>query len=99
MQNLRFFISLFYLISLTGVVSAQYLPFRSYSIELGLSESVAHTMVQDEKGFIWVGTGYGLNRFDGQRFKQYYEEDGLSNNRVNSLYQNNKGRIWVGTDT
>ncbi|HMB41453.1 MAG TPA: two-component regulator propeller domain-containing protein [Balneolaceae bacterium] len=99
MQNLRFFISLIFLISLADVVFAQYLPFRSYSIELGLSESVAHTMVQDEKGFIWVGTGYGLNRFDGQRFKQYYEEDGLANNRVNSLHQDSKGRIWVGTDT
>lgn len=84
---------------MAGLVSAQYLPFRSYSIELGLSESVAHTMVQDTKGYIWVGTGYGLNRFDGQRFKQYYEEDGLSNNRVNSLHQDGRGRIWVGTDT
>jgi len=56
-------------------------------------------MVQDKKGYIWVGTGYGLNRFDGQRFKQYYEEDGLSNNRVNSLTQDGSGRIWVGTDT
>ena len=93
MKTFRFFISLFFLISLADAVSAQYLPFRSYSIELGLSESVAHTMVQDKKGFIWVGTGYGLNRFDGQRFKQYYEEDGLANNRVNSLHQDNKGRI------
>ena len=99
MQTPRFFISFLFLVSLTSVVSAQYQPFRSYSIELGLSESVAHTMVQDEKGYIWVGTGYGLNRFDGQRFKQYYEEDGLSNNRVNSLTQDGSGRIWVGTDT
>lgn len=95
----RIFIPIILLLSMAEMVSAQYLPFRSYSIELGLSESVAHTMVQDNNGYIWVGTGYGLNRFDGQRFKQYYEEDGLSNNRVNSLYQDNSGRIWVGTDS
>ena len=99
MQISRIFISLSLLFILADTVSAQYLPFRSYSIEIGLSESVAHTMVQDQKGYIWVGTGYGLNRFDGQRFKQYYEENGLSNNRVNALHQDGAGRIWIGTDS
>jgi ligand-binding sensor domain-containing protein/two-component sensor histidine kinase len=99
MQNTWLLIPLLFLFLLADSVSAQYLPFRSYSIELGLSESVAHTMVQDENGYIWVGTGYGLNRFDGQRFKQFYEENGLANNRVNTLHQDNNGRIWVGTDS
>lgn len=99
MQNVRLLISLTTLFLFTEVIYAQYLPFRSYSIELGLSESVAHTMVQDEKGYIWVGTGYGLNRFDGQRFRQYYEENGLSNNRINTLHQDTFGRIWIGTDS
>jgi ligand-binding sensor domain-containing protein/two-component sensor histidine kinase len=80
-------------------IQSQLLPFRSYSIELGLSESVAHTLVQDNRGYIWVGTGYGLNRFDGKTFKQYYENDGLANNRVHSLFQDRDGLIWVGTET
>jgi ligand-binding sensor domain-containing protein/signal transduction histidine kinase len=78
---------------------SQILPFRNYSIEVGLSESVAHDMIQDERGYIWVGTGYGLNRFDGNYFKQFYEEDGLANNRVNTLFQDSQSRIWVGTET
>jgi len=89
------------LIFITGLstpVSGQLLPFRTYSIELGLSESVAHTIAQDDRGYIWVGTGYGLNRFDGIRFKQFYEEDGLSHNRVHSLFQDQDGLIWVGTE-
>lgn len=77
----------------------QSLPFRTYSIEHGLSESVARTMVQDQKGYIWVGTGYGLNRFDARRFKQYYEEDGLSSNRIFSLYHDDEeDLLWVGTE-
>lgn len=80
------------------ISSAQILPFRSYSIELGLSESVAHDIIQDERGYIWVGTGYGLNRFDGKIFKQFYEEDGLANNRVHSLFQGSDSQIWIGTD-
>ncbi|TVQ05526.1 MAG: hypothetical protein EA359_02990 [Balneolaceae bacterium] len=87
---------------LTGFFEAansQLLPFRTYSIELGLSESVAHALVQDERGYIWVGTGYGLNRFDGTRFKQFYEYDGLAHNRVHSLFQDRNGTIWIGTES
>ena len=78
---------------------SQLLPFRTYSIELGLSESVAHAIVQDERGYIWVGTGYGLNRFDGSSFRQFYEYDGLAHNRIHSLFQDREGTIWIGTET
>jgi ligand-binding sensor domain-containing protein/two-component sensor histidine kinase len=78
---------------------SQLLPFRTYSIDLGLSESVAHALVQDERGYIWVGTGYGLNRFDGARFRQFYEYDGLAHNRVHSLFQDRNGTIWIGTES
>lgn len=80
------------------VANAQYLPFRTYSIEVGLSESVAQALIQDERGYIWVGTGYGLNRFDGVSFKQYYEDDGLASNDVHALFQDSEGTIWVGTE-
>src|SRR6056297_2678220 len=79
-------------------LAAQTMPFRSYSIENGLSESVVHSMIQDEKGFVWLGTGFGLNRFDGVEFKKWYEENGLPNNRVNALRQSKDGKIWIGTD-
>lgn len=93
------FILLTFAIGLSSPVLGQMLPFRTYSIELGLSESVAHTIAQDDRGYIWVGTGYGLNRFDGIRFTQFYEEDGLSHNRVHSLFQDQDGLIWVGTES
>ncbi|MGM0744130.1 MAG: sensor histidine kinase [Bacteroidota bacterium] len=80
------------------LATAQILPFRNYSIEFGLSESVAHDLIQDSKGYIWVGTGYGLNRFDGKRFRQYYEENGLANNRVHTLFEDSENKIWVGTE-
>ena len=86
---------------LTGLfhfTAAQTMPFRTYSIENGLSESVIHSMIQDERGFIWLGTGFGLNRFDGVQFRKWYEEDGLPNNRVNALRQTRDGKIWLGTD-
>ncbi|MDX1638990.1 MAG: two-component regulator propeller domain-containing protein, partial [Balneolaceae bacterium] len=79
--------------------SAQILPFRAYSIENGLSESVVNDMIQDRDGFIWIATGYGLNKFNGISFVNYYVEDGLSDNKIHSLYQDQRGQIWVGTES
>lgn len=77
---------------------AQVLPFRHYSIEHGLSESVVYDMMQDNKGYIWVATNYGLNRFDGITFQNYFREHGLNDNNVYSIYQDKRGRIFIGTD-
>jgi ligand-binding sensor domain-containing protein len=41
------------------------IDFERYSLEDGLSQSVVLDIVQDSKGFIWVATQDGLNRFDG----------------------------------
>src|SRR5690554_955096 len=99
MRSPSLFILLFLLLlGWAQSVQSQLLPFRTYSIELGLSESVAHALVQDSRGYIWIGTGYGLNRFDGNRFIQYYEENGLAHNRVNSLFEDSGGTLWIGTE-
>ena len=76
---------------------AQLLPFHSYSIEKGLSEAVVNDLMQDDNGYLWIATGYGLNRFDGFSFKNYYEENGLNNNKIYSIFQDSDGEIWVGT--
>ena len=76
---------------------AQTTPFKTYSIEQGLSESVANDLVQDQKGYIWVATGYGLNKFDGTSFRVFYERDGLNSNEINALFVDNEGAMWIGT--
>ena len=77
---------------------AQLYPFRTFSIEQGLSESVVHDLVQDDEGYIWLGTGFGLNRFDGIRFQNFFEEQGLNSSRIRSLHKDSNGRIWIGTE-
>jgi hypothetical protein len=44
---------------------------RFYTIE-GASKSNAGPFVQDDQGFVWFGTPYGLNRFDGYNFKVFH---------------------------
>ena len=77
---------------------SQTYPFVNYSIGDGLSESVVNDIIQDREGYIWLATGFGLNRFDGATFHQYFEEQGLINSKIYSLYEAADGKIWIGTN-
>lgn len=59
-------------------------------------------IVQDDKGFMWFGTQYGLNRYDGYKFKIFKHEPGspssLSGVYIYALFKDRKGRLWVGCD-
>jgi signal transduction histidine kinase/ligand-binding sensor domain-containing protein/AraC-like DNA-binding protein len=95
---------LIFLTSLMPIVlSAQNsdLIFQRFSIQEGLSHNSVLCMVQDRKGFIWIGTYDGLNRFDGYQFKEYNQDyqdtTSILQNLIIDLYEDSKGRIWVGT--
>ena len=88
---------LFFLIGLFSESMAQTYPFRTYSIQDGLSESVVNDLIQDREGYLWFGTGYGLNRFDGVNFENFFEESGLNHSKVLSLHETKDGKIWIGT--
>lgn len=78
----------------------QYL-FHNYSIEEGLSQSVVNCMYQDTRGFLWIGTQNGLNRFNGYDFTQFlYNPDdtnSISNNWIYAINGDKEGNLWIGT--
>ena len=67
----------------------------------GLPNSVVRRVLQDEEGFIWLGTQNGLARFDGFRFETYAhdpEDPGtLSGSYIVSLVEDSRGDLWIGT--
>jgi signal transduction histidine kinase/ligand-binding sensor domain-containing protein/CheY-like chemotaxis protein len=78
------------------------LRFFHITSEDGLSNDSVTCMMQDKTGFIWIGTIYGLNRYDGYNFKIYkynpaLGDKSLSDNWIKSIFQDRHGFIWVGT--
>lgn len=73
---------------------------KYYSVE-HLANTSLSCMAQDSKGFIWIGTEYGLERFDGYKFVFYHHEKGnsmsLSDNNVTYLLTDRNGELLIGT--
>ncbi len=67
----------------------------------GLSNGEVTAILQDSKGFLWIGTRGGLNRYDGSNIKIFQNEIGnpnsLINNSIETLFEDSKGQIWIGT--
>jgi ligand-binding sensor domain-containing protein/two-component sensor histidine kinase len=70
--------------------------FEYYNVEEGLSQSRVNSIIQDDRGHLWVGTqGGGVCKFDGSKFTQYSEKDGVSGDIVTGLTVDKKGNIWI----
>ena len=80
--------------------SQQYI-FTNYSINNGLSQSVVNCVFQDSKGYIWIGTQNGLNRFNGETFDVYSynpaDSNSISNNWIYAIAEDTDGNLWIGT--
>jgi ligand-binding sensor domain-containing protein len=77
---------------------SQYSGIVHYTVKDGLPSSTTYSVVQDNKGFIWIGTEAGLVRYDGTNFKVYTTQDGLPDNEVlGLLFDNVTNRMWIVT--
>jgi signal transduction histidine kinase/ligand-binding sensor domain-containing protein/DNA-binding response OmpR family regulator len=85
------------LLSLTNFGQSLYV----YKTE-SLPSSLFKDVVRDSLGYVWIGTEYGLARFDGVRFRNFFansKADGaLINNQVRKLYTDSHRRVWVATN-
>ncbi|MBG9377174.1 response regulator [Panacibacter sp. DH6] len=82
-------------------LQAQQYYFRSYQAGDGLSSNTVTCLQQDARGFMWVGTRNGLNRFDGTRFKVFRNvpEDphSIGSNAISGLHEDSRKQLWAGT--
>jgi ligand-binding sensor domain-containing protein len=84
------------------VVDGSDIPFTRLSTIQGLSQTKVSWIVQDDQGFLWLGTQHGLNRYDGYNFKVFVPDpddpDTLSGVYITVLFKDRDGRLWIGCD-
>ena len=81
---------------------SQNIKFTHYNDNNGLSHNSVRHIVQDKKGFLWLGTFSGLNRFDGYQFKNYMSyspgTNKLYNDDITALeLDEESNNLWIGT--
>lgn len=92
--QMKGFLILLLLIS-THAFAQQY-SMRNYKAVDGLPQSQVSSMLEDQNGYLWIGTmGGGLARFDGREFKVYTTLDGLLSNMINSMQMDSHHNIWI----
>ena len=84
------------------IIEGQHIRFTHLGTAQGLSQSRVDHMLQDRRGFIWIGTYNGLNRYDGYRFKTYKPDPNNPNSlgglHVFALFEDRSGILWIGID-
>lgn len=84
-----------------GVITAQFARFKRFTVEDGLTQNSVISMEQDKKGFIWIGTYNGLNKYDGHKITTYKasteDTNTIYHNNIRCLYADNDNNLWGGT--
>lgn len=75
---------------------AQSFKFQQYGIEQGISQPFVYTINQDKKGYLWVGTGEGLCKFNGKEFVTYTTQDSIAGNVITESFKDRDGDLWFG---
>jgi ligand-binding sensor domain-containing protein/serine phosphatase RsbU (regulator of sigma subunit) len=89
---------IFYFFS--NLLNAQFSRFKHLTVDEGLTNNLVYAITQDSKGFIWAGTEYGINRYDGYKITKYpynaEDSTGISAAQVRCLFADND-KLWIGT--
>jgi len=97
----QFVVASWLLLCCAANTHGQDILFRHLTVENGLSQNAVMAIAQDKRGFLWHGTRYGLNRYDGTSFKVYKNNTNnkrsISDNLINALLVDDEGILWVGT--
>ena len=72
---------------------------KQWNMQNGLPSQSLKSVVQDKQGYMWLGTQFGLSRFDGNTFTNYntLNSNFLPSNGINKLLVDSEGYLWIGT--
>lgn len=72
--------------------------FKQLSTTEGLSNNSVRSIYRDNRGFLWVGTESGLNKYDGYSFQQYYQNNSdLPDDAISEIFEGPDDNVWIRT--
>ena len=95
------FFSLFFLFFMTTLIlpgqSGTYLFYhKTYTMDDGISSRFIHDIYQDSQGFIWVTSNYGVDRFDGEKFRSYNQgKYKLQSDNISDIREDQASNLWL----
>jgi ligand-binding sensor domain-containing protein len=98
--HLRLFLLLLFQLTsffLSPTASGQNYLYRHYTTLDGLCSHTVYGMMQDEEGYIWIGTDKGANRYDGKTFERYNRRNGMPDNEILHFFLDSQKRLWLYT--
>lgn len=102
MRPVQSFLGITLLLTITQLhAQKKDISFETIPSEHGLSNHSIHAIIQDSRGFIWVGTQDGLNQYNGYDFTVYFNSPGdsstLSHNNIYEIVEDSEGYLWIAT--
>ena len=98
-KHLKYFL-LFLILNCALFSMAQLTQFQNLTMADGLSDSKVHSIGQDKYGFLWLGTGHGLNIYDGIRFRPFFSDSkdktSIPGNDITEMIFEGDS-VWLGT--
>jgi len=84
-----------------NIAPGSIIRFEHLTIEDGLSQNAGLAIFQDSRGYLWIGSQDGLNRYDGYSFKIFKHDpddpNSLSHNSILAMTEDTDGSLWIGT--
>jgi len=84
------------LLFISGILNGQTLRFKNYGTDSKIPNGFVYTLIQDNNGYLWVGTGTGLSKFDGFDFFNVEFPDSVQSRYPTSDLKDNNGTLWFG---
>lgn len=100
---MRFIVALLtFVFAAACLASGKPMHFERLTIKDGLSQNSVFYSLRDSRGFMWLGTLDGLNRYDGYEFKAYKHDPNrpgtIAGNVIYAIVEDKNGDLWIGTD-
>ncbi|HEX8332735.1 MAG TPA: two-component regulator propeller domain-containing protein, partial [Segetibacter sp.] len=102
---MRLLLLLSFTFSISISLAQSRIEFSRLGVNEGLSQNSVYAIHQDQQGFLWIGTGDGLNRYDGKGFKVYREKYGDTSSKnlpgrliTSDIIEDKQQQLWFNTN-